>query len=160
MKTFFALLLFTLVCISGCAVNPPVSRVKDSEPYIGGVWCSAESKMLNEDTTGSEQYRVFKQADTGFHLTQSVVDEITEKATNYCERMNKSVKVLTELTAPGKPGCFTSAELIFVCLPKTNTSNIEDPLYVKLTNLKKLLDDGTISKDEFEQQKTKILNQK
>jgi hypothetical protein len=30
--------------------------------------------------------------------------------------------------------------------------------YIKLSNQKKLLDNGAITKDEFEQQKTKILN--
>lgn len=40
------------------------------------------------------------------------------------------------------------------------TTSHEDSIYINLNNLKKLLDNGTITKEEFEQQKMKILNQR
>jgi hypothetical protein len=74
--------------------------------------------------------------------------------------MGKSLKKLQERTSvpPHILGNFPRAELLFVCLPKPNTTAFEDQTYTKLSNLKKLLDNGTITKDEFEQQKYKILN--
>jgi hypothetical protein len=41
----------------------------------------------------------------------------------------------------------------------TTPSTFDDVLYIKLTNLKKLLDNGVITKEEFEKEKAKILNQ-
>ncbi|MGA3282568.1 MAG: SHOCT domain-containing protein [Smithella sp.] len=41
----------------------------------------------------------------------------------------------------------------------TTPSAFDDVLYIKLTNLKKLLDNGVITKEEFEKEKAKILNQ-
>jgi hypothetical protein len=74
--------------------------------------------------------------------------------------MGKSLKKLQERNSvpPHILGNFPRAELLFVCLPKPVTSSFEDTLYIKLSNLKKLLDNGTITKDEFEQEKVKILN--
>jgi len=76
--------------------------------------------------------------------------------------MGKSLKILQERKSvpPHILGNFPRAELLFVCLPKPNTISFEDQLYIKLSNLKKLLDSGTITKDEFEQQKINLLNQK
>ena len=74
--------------------------------------------------------------------------------------MNKALKKLQERTSvpPHILGNFPRAELVFVCLPKPNKTSFEDETYIKLTNLKKLLDNGTITKDEFERQKAKILS--
>jgi hypothetical protein len=41
----------------------------------------------------------------------------------------------------------------------TTPSTFEDVLYIKLNDLKKLLDNGVITKEEFEKEKAKILNQ-
>jgi hypothetical protein len=41
----------------------------------------------------------------------------------------------------------------------TTPSTYDDVLYIRLNNLKKLLDNGVITKEEFEKEKTKILNQ-
>ena len=41
----------------------------------------------------------------------------------------------------------------------TTPSTFDDVLYIKLNNLKKLLDNGVITKEEFEKEKAKILNQ-
>jgi hypothetical protein len=54
-------------------------------------------------------------------------------------------------TAPTTPGKVT---------PNVTTpSTFDDVLYTRLNNLKKLLDNGVITKEEFEKEKAKILNQ-
>ena len=57
-------------------------------------------------------------------------------------------------------GNFPRIEIVFTCVDKlkTETPAFEDIEYKKLTNLKKLLDDGTLTKEEFEREKIKILN--
>ena len=58
------------------------------------------------------------------------------------------------------PGNFPRAELVFICLEKKEDIfpiSFEDKTYIRLSNLKILLDNGTITREEFEQEKTKIL---
>lgn len=161
MKLIFLFMLMICTCISGCAENSAVLRAKDSKSFFDGAVYGGENKILDEDTTGSEQYRVFQQAATGFISLQTVRDEVKEQAYKHCENTGNSLKVLQERTSvpPHILGNFPRAELIFVCLAKPNSVSFEDQLYIKLSNLKKLLDDGTITKEEFELQKSKILNQ-
>jgi len=161
LKTLSALLLITSVCVAGCAENSAILKAKDSKSFFDGAVFSGESKILGEDTTGSEQYRVFQQAATGFISVETCREEVEQKAYRYCENKGMSLKLLQERTSvpPHILGNFPRAELVFVCLPKSNTPSFEDQLYIKLTNLKKLLDNGTITKEEFDQQKQTILNQ-
>lgn len=48
-------------------------------------------------------------------------------------------------------------------MPKSNVAAspaaFQDETFIKLSNLKKLLDDGAITKEEFEKQKAKILGE-
>ncbi|EWS65948.1 hypothetical protein Y695_00786 [Hydrogenophaga sp. T4] len=55
-------------------------------------------------------------------------------------------------------GCPAKAELIFTCTDRNEAKDFEDKLYIRLSNLKKLLESGALTKEEFEQQKTKLLN--
>ena len=163
MKTILSIMILTTICISGCAKDSGVVLAKDNQSYFEGSAYGGEIKILSEDTASSEQYRVFQQAATGFIPTSVVRREVEEQAIKHCENMGKSLKPLQEITSPPLflPGNFPRAELLFVCIPKPIipiTSSFEDLLYIKLTNLKKLLDNGTITQDEFEQQKMKMLN--
>lgn len=165
MKIILSILILASTSISGCANDSGVVLAKDQKSFFEGSVYSGKLKILAEDTTGSEQYRVFQQAATGFIPTSVVRKEVEEQAFKHCENMGKSLRLLQERTSPllFLPGNFPRAELLFVCLPKPITpitSSFEDQLYIKLTNLKKLFDNGTITQDEFEQQKTKMLNQK
>ena len=162
MRTFFTLLILTFICFGGCAENSAVLRAKDNNSFFDDAVFKGETTILNEDTTGSEQYRVYQQAATGFISVETCREEVEQKAFRYCENMGKSLKILQERKSvpPHILGNFPRAELLFVCLPKPGTASFEDQLYIKLSNLKKLLDSGAITKEEFEQQKAKILSQK
>ena len=158
MRVIIILLIFSSVFVNGCAENSAVFRAKDSKSFFDDAVFKGETTVLDEDTTESEQYRVYQQAATGFISVETCREEVEQKAFRYCENMGKSLKKLQERTSvtPHILGNFPRAELLLVCLQKTNLA--EDQTYIKLSNLKKLLDNGTITKDEFEQQKTKILN--
>lgn len=59
-------------------------------------------------------------------------------------------------------GNFPRAELVFECAAKaapTGTPQAEDVRFTKLSNLKKLLDSGTLTQAEFEQEKKRVLSQ-
>ena len=59
-------------------------------------------------------------------------------------------------------GNFPRIEIVFACVDKPNAARGHsgaDEQYAKLSNLKKLLDQGAITKSEFEKEKAKILSQ-
>jgi membrane protease subunit (stomatin/prohibitin family) len=43
--------------------------------------------------------------------------------------------------------------------PAAQPASYEDQTYIRLSNLKKLLDGGVISQEEFDKEKAKILNE-
>lgn len=146
--------------MTGCAQDTGVMLAKDTKSNFDEAFYEGEIKVFDEDTTNNEQYRVFQQGATGFIPVSIVSREVEEQAFKYCENKGKSLKKLKEVKSipPHILGNYPRAELLFVCIPKP--SLLEDQLYMRLTNLKKLLADGVITQDEFEQQKAKILNQK
>lgn len=162
MKTLYKIFILSSLCLGGCVSYSGVLPAKDSKSFFDDAVYKGETKIHAEDTTGSEQYRAFQRGESGFVLIETVRDNVEQQAFMHCEKMGKSLKLLQERSSvpPHILGNFPRVEFLFVCIPKSNPSNSEDQLYVKLTNLKKLLDNGTITKDEFEQQKMKILNQK
>ena len=158
MKSVVTALLLSSIFIGGCARDSGVMLAKDSQSLFDDAVCPFETKIYAEDTTGSEQYRIYQQGATGFVPPSALREEIERQASIYCDNLGKSSKVLKETNPPFRMGCYPKAELIFVCLPKVNALTFEDQNYIKLTNLKKLLDNGTITKEEFDQEKAKILN--
>ena len=161
MRAIVIFMIFSSIFVNGCAENSAVLRAKDSKSFFDDAVFKGEATVLDEETTGSEQYRVYQQAATGFISVETCREEVEQKAFRHCEDMGKSLKKLQERTSvpPHILGNFPRAELLFVCLAKPSTASFEDQTYIKLTNLKKLLDNGTITKDEFEQEKAKILKQ-
>jgi hypothetical protein len=111
-----------------------------------------------------EEFRVFEEGATGFVSMGSVRDSAEQRATDFCSRKGKAMESFRETTAtpPYILGNFPRVEIIFGCLDKpaelTSTGN-EDPKYRKLIELKKLLDSGVLTQQEFDQEKSKILNQ-
>jgi hypothetical protein len=160
MRTLIVLVILVSLCLGGCAKDSGVILAKDSKSLFDDTICPHETSKLAEDTTGSEQYRIYQQAATGFVPLSAIRDDIERQATVYCDNGAKKLKMLKIINSPMSLGCPAKAELIFTCLPKPNAESFEDQLYIKLSNLKKLLNDGVITKDEFEQQKARILNPK
>ncbi len=65
-------------------------------------------------------------------------------------------------TPPYILGNFPRVEIVFDCIDRpmaVGPATGDDPKYTKLVNLKKLLDAGVITQDEFDREKAKILNQ-
>lgn len=93
----------------------------------------------------------------------AVRETAEQRARNFCARTGIGYSVVGEQMSqpPYILGNFPRIEIVFACVEKsvTSSSNGADEKYIKLTHLKKLLDDGTITKEEFEEQKRKILNE-
>jgi hypothetical protein len=69
--------------------------------------------------------------------------------------------VETDAKPPYILGNFPRVELVFECVdkPQTGAPSIEMSKYEKLAQLKKLLDNGTLTQQEFEREKAKVLAQ-
>jgi len=107
---------------------------------------------------------VFIQAATGFVSIQSVRDDAEQRAKEFCDRKGKVMESLSETTAkpPYILGNFPRVEIVFDCIekpPSSTTTAGDDAKYTKLVNLKKLLDSGAITQEEFDREKAKILSQ-
>jgi hypothetical protein len=132
--------------VSGCAVNSGVVSI------------------------GKDTYMVSRQAATGFVGSSGLKDEALLEANQYCANQGKSLYV-TLIGGHHPPyifGNFPKVEVQFMCLDasdprlkkdneKANIQSNED-LETKIKTLNKLLSDGLITKKEFEEQKSRLLN--
>lgn len=161
---FFVVMVFT-----ACGQTSAILPVDKSTSQFGGS-SFVEATTLADPTPGLEQYRIFQQGATGYVSIQSVRDDIEQRAVQFCDRKGKSMNGLkeTKSTPPYILGNFPRAELIFECAEKQSTASTsasaaraptEDVKFNRLTNLKKLLDNGTLTQAEFDREKTKILSQ-
>jgi hypothetical protein len=158
-----ALILFVLA-LTGCATSSTIQPVSSSKSQFDGAVYGGQLNVVNDDKSGSEQFRIFHQASTGFVSVQSVRESAEQRASEFCDKKGKVNKTLSEQTStpPYILGNFPRIEIIFACVDKpalAPSSSLIDNKYTKLTNLKKLLDDDVITKEEFDKEKTKILNQ-
>ena len=160
MKIHYVFILISILFIGACAKDSGIMIAKDNESIFDNAVCPFEAKVIAENKANSELYRMYLQGATGFVPVGALADEIEKQANKHCEKMGKAYEITKLSKSPqiSYPGCFPKAEIEFICIPKPITGNFEDQLYIKLSNLKKLFENGTITKEEFEQQKAKILN--
>lgn len=162
MKLLVVVTISAALSLGACASSSTIQPASTSKSNFEGAVYKGERKVVAEDTSGAERYRVFEQGATGFVSLQSVRETAEHRANQFCEKQGKWAKTLIEHTStpPHILGNFPRVELIFVCAAKTanaGSSTFEDQRYIKLMNLKKLLDSGVITKEEFEREKAKIL---
>lgn len=111
-----------------------------------------------------KEYRVYHRAASGFVPVAALRRNAQNRAALHCSKQNKINQTVKERVSvpPYVFGNFPRIEIIFVCINKpaaqNHSLNSEDIKYNKLVNLKKLLDDGILTQQEFEQEKAKILN--
>jgi hypothetical protein len=114
---------------------------------------------------GAEAYRVFIQGATGFVSMSSVRDDAEQRAAAFCRAKGEKRWDAIEETTANPPyilGNFPRIEIVFQCLtpPQKIDSvgvSVPDLKYIKLVDLKRLLDTGVITQAEFDREKAKIL---
>jgi hypothetical protein len=150
--------------LSGCAVTAPIQPASTSKSAFDSAVFKGATVATSTRTPGPDAYRVFIQAATGFVSIQTVRDDAEQRAKDFCDRKSKAFESLTETTAvpPYVMGNFPRVEIVFDCVAHPASlalSTGDDPRYTKLVNLKKLLDSGVITHEEFNREKVKILSQ-
>ncbi len=158
------LIFFLFAFVAACANTTPVMLANSSKSefdrpvYAGGVF------ELDKRTPDAELYRVFQQGATGFVSISSVRSGVEEIATQFCARKGMIVHPVQETVA--KPpyifGNFPRVEWLFECevAPQSVATGgaLMPDKYTQLEHLKKLLDIGALTKEEFDKEKAKLLN--
>ena len=146
----------------GCSDSPAIQPAISSKSKFQESVYRGESVTVNPTPPGVEEFRVFQEGATGFVSIQSVRETAEQRAADFCERSAKVMMSLRETTAkpPFLLGNFPRVEIIFGCVdkPPAPASTDDDSKYKKLFELKKLLDTGVLTQQEFEREKAKILN--
>jgi hypothetical protein len=151
--------LTTILAISllGCGVSSPIKKATESESEFS----SDPLKTIKPIKGNPELWRIYDRAASGFVSIGATREGLEERARKFCEDKNKGLNVVAseQSNPPYILGNFPRMELIFVCTEKSNSNknNSSDDQYSKLTDLKKLLDNGTLTQSEFDEQKRKVL---
>ena len=157
-------LLVAAIALStfGCASTPPVQLAANGKSPFDSAVFSGEAAELAKTSPGSEAFRAFYQGGSGFVSVASVRETVEDMATKHCARQEKNVRLLQERTStpPHILGNFPRVEWLFECAARLTTgasaSSPTDKLS-QLERLKKLLDGGALTQQEFEREKAKVL---
>jgi hypothetical protein len=146
----------------GCASNPPVQPAANSKSQFEGAVYAGDTTQLEKPAPGAEVYRAFYQGGSGFVSVSSVRETVEEMATRHCARHGKAVWPLQETTSrpPYILGNFPRVEGLFQCTGQQHSNAIPSESVDKLGQLewlKKLLDSGALTQQEFDREKAKIL---
>lgn len=85
MRRRFVLLSLVFACL-GCASSSTIQPANHSKSSFEGAVYPGELHVVAEDKTGSQQYRVFEQAATGFVSVQSVREDVEERANSFAAK--------------------------------------------------------------------------
>jgi hypothetical protein len=157
----FAQVAASLVLVS-CANTTPVQPVQSSASPFDSAVFTGEIIELEKATPGAERFRVFQQGATGFVSLDSVRNAVEDIATRFCSRKGKALRPVRERRSrpPHVLGNFPRAELEFECAdvpsatapPAAGADRLS-----RLERLKRLLDSGALTQQEYEAEKAKIL---
>ena len=152
--------VFTLC---GCASTTPIQRADKSESQFGDLIYDGHTSVLRDDISDSEAYRVFNKGASGFVPLTAVRNTTEKRADDFCSRKSQVVEVLRQTTSVGPHllGNFPRFEIVFVCVDPQPISNEETQRanYAQLRELKALLDEEIITREEYEREKAEILAQ-
>lgn len=148
--------------LTACATSTTIQPVASSKSQFDGAVYAGEAAVVSADALGGEEFRVFQQGATGFVSVGSVREDAEQRMKDFCDRKSKAANPLRERTSvpPHVLGNYPRIEIIFACAERPSSPNPgvqSESKYVRLTNLKKLLDDKVITQQEFESEKAKVL---
>jgi hypothetical protein len=109
-----------------------------------------------------DMYRIYHRAATGFVSIQSIRNAAEQRAEAFAQRQGKSIVVLGEQISqpPYILGNFPRIEIVFALVDRNERemqSTTRHDRYSEIERLKKLLDQGALTQEEFEREKAKLL---
>ncbi len=141
--------------VLGCATSTPVKRYSESQSKF-----SNPPELMKHEYPEKDIYRLYQRASTGFTPIQSLRTNLEQRALKFAEQQGKSYVVLGERISqpPYILGNFPRIEIVFALIDKGSVTPTGYDKFAELEKLKKLLDNGTLTKEEYEIEKKKILD--
>lgn len=160
-----AMALCTAIALAGCGVTSPIERADTTKSHFDGAMYRGTKTIIKPATPSAETYRVFIQGATGFVSMSAVRDDAEQRAEAFCKaKGDRQWDAIEETTAnpPYILGNFPRIEIVFQCVTSAQkigsmSVGVTDPKYIKIVELKRLLDSGVITQAEFDSEKAKIL---
>ncbi len=151
------LLSIVAIVLSGCAISSPIQRYGESSSSF-----SDPPQLAANSYPAKDIYRIYHRAATGFVSIQSIRQAAEQRADEFARQQGKSFVVLGEKISqpPYILGNFPRIEIVFALIDKKEEltrSGGDRDRYADLERLKKLLDEGALTKEEFEAEKAKLL---
>jgi len=156
-----------LATLAGCAVTGGVVPAATSKSQFDEAVFTGQTTVVNEKSITGEEYRIFNQGATGYTSNAANREDAEHRASAFCKGKDKEFRLLRETMSvpPHILGNFPRVELVFECVQSKVSPSTTAPVatgtgdkYNDLARLKKLLDDGVITQQEFQREKDKILN--
>jgi hypothetical protein len=148
--------VLVLAVLSACATSTPVQRLSESSSGF-----SDPPKLLSNTYPSNDIYRIYQRGATGFVTMSSLREEVEHRAEDFARRQGKSFVILGEQIShpPYILGNFPRIEIVFALIDKPEGQTVapSPDKYAQIERLKKLLDDGAITKEEYETEKAKVL---
>lgn len=173
------LLIATVILLSGCSTMSPIEKESESESYFKDAIFAESEFYTSDEILSGERYRIFNEGVTD---SEELRKSAIKKANEFCREKGSNQKMVSVsefgTTPPYLWGNIPRIEIIFVCEEKYRSQHSADksstqasseksaaPViiadkYDRLTKLKKLLDNGVLTQDEFAAEKKKILAEK
>lgn len=150
------LLLLLVFLISGCATIGPIKRYNESKSRFNN-----PPELMSNNYSKSDIYRVYQRASTGYTPMRALRNKVEDRIDKFARGQNKSFIILGERSSnpPFIAGNFPRIEIVFVLIEKNVNTNSKDDKITRLEKLKKLLDEGALTKEEYEKEKKKILDE-
>ena len=167
--------LLVLVTLAGCAVTGSIVPAETSKSAFDDSVYSGETTDFSQKSITGETFRLYKQGAHGGTSPLAIRGEIERSASDFCNTSGKELRLLrqTASTPPYLFGNFPKVELVFECVeskpvqavggnsparvyPITPVATGNGDKYNDVARLKKLLDDGAITQQEFVREKEKF----
>ena len=158
-------LLLMIIALTGCSTKSAILKESDSQEHFDKAFYKGQKTYVAEDIESIEgdRYRIFHQGASGFVPMGAVRNSAIKRAEEFCERKGGKMRILSQHEAkpPYILGNFPRIEIIFTCEESSANESTSDgkDKYDTISKLKNLLDDGALSKEEYEVEKAKVLEE-
>ena len=160
MKNQITLLLTSLLFLTliSCGSSTAINRFSESKSKF-----SSPTNLMSNNYPEKDIYRVYEKASSGFTSINSLRKTIESRVDNFANAQQRGFVILGEKKSnpPYVLGNFPRIEIVFALIDKNKSDGTSDSPKInkisELERLKKLFDDGALTKEEYEKEKKVIL---